>query len=449
MKISSRISLVFSLISSAVIILFGLIIYQLEKNHAVTDFSNALKNRVNTTEQFFLEQESFTKSEFETIKSQFTQKLNDETEEVIDISYSTEPIFKNNYSTQLKSDLVSNNALSFFQDKRQGESKIFTVKGKKYVIIVTAYDKIGRQNLSFLLKIIVLLTLIAIPIIFIFGFAYSKKALLPIRKKIEKANRISASNLSERLKIINPNDELGQLAVAFNNLLDRLEKSFETQKSFISNASHEIKNPLTAIMGEAEIAVSKTRSTEEYIESLNIVLSESERLDMTVNNLLQLSKVTANEEKIKFESTNLDSFLKLIIQNYDFINVNHKIEYISHLTSNNKSVLINSNLLKTAFINIIDNACKFSGNQAVKIALESVDKNFLITVTDTGIGIPKDEIKRITEPFFRGSNTISISGSGIGLALSSKIIQLHNGKIEITSKQNKGTVISILIPYQA
>lgn len=446
MKISSRISVVFSIISSVVILLFGIIIYQLEKNHAITDFSNALKNRVNTTEQFFLEQDAFSESEFETIKNQFTQKLFEETEEVIDISQNNPPTFKHEYTPDLKRNLLANDTYSFFDNKRQGESKIFTVKGKKYLIIVSANDKVGRQNLSFLLKIIALLTLVAIPIIFLIGFAYSKKALLPIRKKIEKANRISASNLNERLRIINPNDEIGQLAVAFNNLLDRLEKSFQTQKSFISNASHEIKNPLTAIMGEAEIAVSKTRSKEEYIDSLNIILSESERLDLTVNNLLQLSKVTANEELIQFERTEFVSFVKGIINQYGFINSNHQITFNTASNTLNQKALINSNLLKTALINVIDNACKFSKNKAVKIDLHIIDNNFSLSIQDFGIGIPQKELKQITEPFYRGSNTISISGSGIGLALSSKILKLHNGSLSIKSEEELGTTVTILIP---
>lgn len=447
MKISSRISIVFSIISSIVIILYGIIIYLLENNHTVTDFSNALKNRVNTTEQFFLEQDSFSKPEFETIKNQFTHKLFEEQEEVIDISQNKNPVFKDEYSSDLKNKLLTNNNYSFFDNKRQGESKIFTIKGKRYLIIVSAFDKTGQQNLSFLLKIIILLTFIAIPLIFIIGFAYSKKALLPIRKKIEKANRISATNLNERLKIINPNDELGQLTVSFNNLLNRLEKSFHIQKSFISNASHEIKNPLTAIMGEAEIALSKKRNVNEYIDSLDVILSESERLNHTVNNLLQLSKVSSNEEHIKYEPHEFSSFIKQTIKSYQFINSKSQIFFKNNAISKiNLKALINISLLKTSILNIIDNACKFSDNQPVNIELEIENNHFLLIIKDSGIGVPKNEVETILQPFYRGSNTIKIQGSGIGLALSLRIIRLHKGDLAVNSIEKEGTLVSIKIP---
>ncbi len=445
MKISTRISIVFSILSSTVIIFFGVVLYQLEKYHSFSDFSRILKQRVNTTEQFFLEKSKYSESEFEKIKNQFTKKLPKEIEEVIDLSNNEQIKKLNHYPDDIKQEILNQNTFSFRNKNLQGESKKININGKEYLIIVTAFDEYGHQNLAFLLKIIILLIVFLIPIIFIFVFAYSKKILLPIHKKIIKANRIGASNLNERLRVLNPKDELGQLAIAFNQLLDRIEESFKTQKSFISNASHEIKNPLTAIMGEAEIALSKKRDVKDYVESLEIILQEAERLNLTVNNLLQLSKINAYKGRINFSKINAQTFIKSIIKGYRFINPNSKIKLINHI-DNDIYLLINENLLKTAIINLIDNACKFSNNQPVKIEIGIENDFFIIKIIDIGIGIPESEINQITQPFYRASNTLSIQGSGIGMALTSKIIKIHNGKISIHSKVNIKTTITCFIP---
>jgi signal transduction histidine kinase len=446
MKISYKISIVFSVIASVFIILFGILVYQLEKNHTQTDFANQLKKRIQTTEKFFLEKDKLSPKQYTDLKQQFTQKLPYEYEEVIELDNSKTFDFKHKYSPELKESLIQNSNFSFFQKYRQGESKIFELDGKKYLIVVSAIDLIGNQNLNYLLRLILILILIAIPLIFIFGFTYSKKALEPIRNKIHEANKISASNLNKRLEIENPNDELGQLSIAFNSLLERIEKSFNIQKSFISNASHEIKNPLTAIMGEAEIALSKERDPAAYVESLESILSESERLNLTVNNLLQLSKVTSKDGEMSMDYNVLEDFMIECIQSYTFLNPNHQIIFNASDLEGQISLKFNKNLLKTALINILDNANKFSNNQPVEVKIKKINQTVCIIVKDKGIGIPESEIEAIKQTFYRGSNTISIEGSGIGFALAHKIIELHQGKINVNSKVGEGTVIEIILP---
>jgi len=443
MKISTRISIVFSLVSSLVLILFGLGIYLQSKSHTEFVFSERLKKRVNITERFFLEKNSFTEAEFEKIRNQFLHTLPQEKEEVIELNKT--PKFNYTYSDNLKLNLVKYKDHSFTEHNLQGASKIFYVDGIKYLVIVTAVDELGNSNLMFLLKRISLFIGIGILILFTLFITLTKRSFRPLSKKIERANNISASNLDKRLIVQNPKDEIGQMSIAFNKLLDRLEKSFEAQKSFISNASHEIKNPLTAIMGEAEIASSKLRSSEEYLASFSIILTESERLNLTVNNLLQLSKVNANGFSISFKKTNFDTFLISLIKSYGFINQNHQLEY-RFIAKNTVYINCNSGLLKTALTNVFDNACKFSNNQKVDISLDIINKECILTIKDNGIGIPLTDIEKIAQPFYRASNTILVKGSGIGLSLTKKIIELHNGNILIESKENIGTIIKISLP---
>jgi methyl-accepting chemotaxis protein len=236
MKIRSRISIIFSILTSLVLIVFGATIYLLESYHQTVDFQNRLKDRIEITENFFLEKENFSETEFVKIRKQFLHTLPDETVEVIKLKDNTVPNFKLKNLKPIEDQVLSLNSYSFELKKIQGESKQFRVKGESYLIIVTAIDTIGKENLSFLLVSIMLIILLAIPLIFTISFIITRRALLPLSKKIEHANNISAANLSQRLKVINSNDEIGQLATAFNKLLDRLEVSFDAQKSFISNA---------------------------------------------------------------------------------------------------------------------------------------------------------------------------------------------------------------------
>ena len=450
MKITTKLSIIFSIIASVALVIFGALVYLFTLNHSDKVFQELLSDRVTITEKLFLEKETFSDNELEKIKGQFLRALPEETEEVIELKNGLVPVFKYKYSDKNKQQLIVNESYSFQEGNMTGVSNIFNVNKKRYLIIVTAVDVVGIQNLVFLRLRIFILILIAIPLLFITSFVVAKRALQPLTEKIHHANAISASNLYERLQIINPNDEIGELAIAFNKLLDRLEASFKTQKSFISNASHEIRNPLTAIMGEAEITGAKLRSKEEYAESLKTILQEAERLNLTVNNLLELSKVRATKEDIKLEILKFDDFLKEIKISFDFVSPENKVSVsIAKIHNEIYSVAINKNLMKTALFNLLDNACKFSSNKPVNINLVKVGDWLSLTIEDNGLGISEKDLLQVKEPFYRGENTLQINGSGIGLALCEKIITLNNGTLAIDSVLNNGTKVIVMLPFQS
>jgi len=425
--------------------MFGTTIYLLSSNHREQDFQERLKERVVITEKLFLEKESFGSIELAKITNEFLHTLPEETEEVVQLHSREVPIFKYQYPSSVTERLSSDDFFDFEDAKRQGKGKIFEVDGNNYLIIVTAIDSNGFRNLSFLKKVIILLVLIGLPSIFLLSYLLIYRALLPISKKIAQANKIGASNLHQRLNVENPNDELGKSAIAFNKLLDRLETSFDAQKAFIRNASHEIRNPLTAIMGEAEVAISKSRTNEEYTESMQVILEESEILNSTVNNLLQLSQVSGNEEAIRYEKIDFRKFLYDVKDSFDFVNPNNKIEVTSSYKDQGLPLMIrgNKNLLKTAITNLFDNACKFSSNRKVEVMLTMDDKMLVFTITDIGVGILCNDLDKIISPFYRGKNALKVKGSGIGLSLSSKIIMLHQGQLEIQSKIGTGTKVCV------
>jgi signal transduction histidine kinase len=448
MKISTRLAIFFSTIVSCFLIAFGFTIYILSSKHEKREFQERLKERALIGEKIFREREYVLENGQQPPVKRFIKTLPDETEELLRIEEGKTPTFKHHYPSDVIEQLLQQEEVYFEDGKIQGVSRTFQIGSKKYVLIVTAIDHAGIVNLAFLQKTILLLVLIGIPLIFIGSFFVTRRALLPISRKIDRANSISATNLHQRLNVYNPHDELGKMAIAFNKLLDRLEASFEAQRAFIRNASHEIRNPLTAIMGEAEIAMSKSRTEAEYMESLNAIMSEAETLNTTVTNLLQLSKVAASEENIVYEPVYFDQLLHEVKESFDFQNPRNKVELAisTEQEQHNFSIQGNKNLLKTAILNVFDNACKFSSNDLVKVSLSRNNTHLTLEVSDQGIGILDNDMAKIMTPFFRGNNAMKIKGSGIGLPLCLKIISLHNGKLDVKSQIGKGTQVEIMLP---
>jgi signal transduction histidine kinase len=178
---------------------------------------------------------------------------------------------------------------------------------------------------------------------------------------------------------------------------------------------------------------------------MQVILEESEILNSTVNNLLQLSQVSGNEEAIRYEKIDFRKFLHDVKDSFDFVNPNNKIEVTSSYKDQGLPLMIrgNKNLLKTAITNLFDNACKFSSNRKVEVMLTMDDKMLVLTITDIGVGILCNDLDKIISPFYRGKNALKVKGSGIGLSLSSKIIMLHQGQLEIQSKIGTGTKVCV------
>lgn len=212
-------------------------------------------------------------------------------------------------------------------------------------------------------------------------------------------------------------------------MVDRIDAAYQSEKSFISNASHEMNNPLTAIQGECEISLMKERSPEEYQAALKRIASETKRIILLMKNLLFLSHGDKEILKNAREAVFLADFLMQFVGN--------RIRF----TTDNFAFVIEANphLLKIAIGNILNNACKYSGEDPVEIRL----RGSILTITDTGIGIPEEELSRISQPFYRASNTREFAGHGIGLSLSMRILRTYGAEVKIVSEVEKGTTVEI------
>lgn len=325
---------------------------------------------------------------------------------------------------------------------------IYPYKDDTYIIFSSGSDQHGNNYIANLKQILLFRGLILLLIIFISGWLYAGRFLRPISKIVQQAGKITYSNMNQRLSNGNTNDEIGQLISTFNKMLSRLETSFNAQKRFVSNASHELRNPLTAINGQIDVALMKDRQNEEYKTVLQLISKDIKNLRTLTNNLLELAN---NDETLlqHFEEVRIDEILWHIRDEM----TKQKSEYTLHINfeklMDSEKYLIckgDAKLLETAFINIIDNACKFSENKSVEIKITSDKTNIILFFIDKGIGMPETYLKHIFEPFYRGSNTHGIHGNGIGLSLVQRIIKLHSGKIFIRSKLNEGTIVEIVLP---
>ena len=322
---------------------------------------------------------------------------------------------------------------------------------EKIVIIEIATTK---EILTSTLEDILYILSFILPIVLIFSILGGNfliyKSFLPIENILLELKQINAKDLSARLKSNKNKDEINQLVEEVNSLLKRLESSFEKISQFSSDASHELKTPLTIIRGEIEVALRKERSNEEYKSVLNSSLNEIIIIEKTINDLLFLAKnekdiILDNQEDIYFdeiidESINeVKSFAKLNQIEINFI-LEDTIEYKGY-----------SNLLKIALKNVLKNAIQFSHKNS-QIIVKSYKKGsfFEISVQDFGIGIEKNEQIKIFEKFYRTdkSRNKNSGGTGLGMSILKKIVDIHKGKINIHSKENIGTTITISFPIE-
>jgi len=287
---------------------------------------------------------------------------------------------------------------------------------------------------------------ISFAILFIIGYYMAQNALKPVSKIIKQVEEITASNLGSRVEIENSGDEIGELATTFNNTLDRLEESFESQKMFVSNVSHELRTPMSALIAELELSLYKDRSNEDYKKVVENALTDARKIEKLSNGLMDLAKASYNTGQIKMTPVRLDETLIDASATVTKAHENYNIDLIfGDATDDDSMVTISGNdyLLRTAFVNLMENNCKFSHNHSSKVRISFSENKVIISFSDEGIGISQDDLKQIFIPFFRGENHDFSDGNGIGMTLVERIVKLHYGEISINSQQNKGTVFRL------
>jgi signal transduction histidine kinase len=268
-----------------------------------------------------------------------------------------------------------------------------------------------------------------------------------------RAESITARNLHDRLEVTNPNDELGQMATAFNSLLQRLEQAFSQLHHFTADAAHELRTPLSALRATSEVTLQKQRSTDEYRNALGSVLEEAIRLNATIDSLLLLARAESTqpgENQAAFSIKSLIgevlSFLEILLEERD-IRVHEEVECAEDI-----KVIGDRSLLRIAFLNILHNAVKFSPPQSVLVIsytnLEGSPSSMCVAVQDQGPGINPGEEERVFDRFFTRFGTAigSPQGTGLGLAISKLVIERAGGSIRFDKNLQVGARCLIFLP---
>ena len=318
------------------------------------------------------------------------------------------------------------------------------ITDKNFIVVVAADNEDGRQRLAELRKVMIVSLLIAILVTVVTGYLFSSQLVRPISSIIRDVNAISSHNLSKRLPAGISQDELNQLAKTFNELLDRLQESFTTQRRFISNASHELSTPLTSILSQLQVTVQKERSTEEYKRVIHSVQEDVEQLRQLTKSLLEIAK-TGSQGSIELHELRVDELLLKLSSDLKRASAGYKVVLeFSELPEDEKkaSVFGNYDLLYSALRNIIENGCKYSPDYTSTVKLSFPENGILIQVENKGDVITEQEIEQIFQPFYRGKNAGEIRGFGLGLSLAKRIIALHKGSISVQSTHGS-TVFSI------
>jgi heavy metal sensor kinase len=315
-----------------------------------------------------------------------------------------------------------------------------------------AYLQVGREidEIQEALNNLVKLLLISAPFIVGFsavgGYWLAGKALAPIDKIRKAAASIQATDLHSRVEHTK-HDEVGQLASTFNELLDRLEESFFRQRRFTADASHELRTPLSIIRGEVDVALERTRTQEEYIETLQSIGSEAQRMSRLVNELLLLARADTNELRLVCEKVDLADLLQLMaghLQNQaEAAGVSLSVDVPAALT-----IAGDRDRLIQLFINLLENTFVHAPGSQATLTARTVGEQVEIIVADTGPGIPGEHLAHIFDRFYRVDpvRERASHGSGLGLAIAREIVLAHGGSIRIDSEVNRGTSVIVQLP---
>lgn len=454
MQLRTKITAIFILLTGSFQIGIFILIYFFSKEYTEREFYLRLSQRATIAAQAYLADDEVNIDIYEDIRVRHLQTLPDEKEVIYQVDAEKKmPLtdFNDSLPKMFFQKVFDERYAEFKKDEYYYTGLLYNDNQGDFIVLLSARDLYGLGKLKNLRNILIVTFFVSIVFISILGQYYAKQVLSPISRIIKKVNSIRAENLILRLDGVDGRDELAELSRTFNNMLDRLQISFDLQSNFINNASHELRNPLAAILGHTEITLNRKRTIEEYRSSLKNIELEASRLDTLVNGLLQLAKTDFDTKGLLIDVVRMDQIIIEIKENLDVAIPKNRIKIdFDQLPEDEHALTLTGSetLIKVALGNILENACKFSGNKNVSLKLLTDSGHILLIITDEGVGIPPDELNNIFEPFYRGSNVRDMEGFGFGLPLAYRIIKLHSGDIRVTSQIGKGTIVKIKLPNQ-
>ncbi|HEU4554817.1 MAG TPA: HAMP domain-containing sensor histidine kinase [Chitinophaga sp.] len=453
MKIKYKIAIYYTLSATILLISFASLAYYFSSQSRKAEYLERLEYRARSIANVIIEDDKIKVDLLRKLDKTTFQDLYKETILVYSPGYDL--LYSNLKDTTIRTlrsrlDYIKRNGIYNYEKGSDEVVGVYYTEGKiSIIVIVSSLDKYGFQNLQNLKRILLLELAVAAVVLVVIGYVFSRKMVQPIDKLVQQMNTINANNLQDTKIAVRGRDEIAQLGSNFNTMLQRLSASFDLQKSFVSNASHELRTPLASIISQLQVTLSKERSKDDYAGVLTSVLEDAENLSDLTNGLLQLAQSELSEQRFSLYEVRID---ELLLEMGNLIKLKHNgrvdiqfeklPEADTQLTCNG-----NETLLKILFLNLVDNACKFSQDNTARVFIDFQPQYVQIQVKDNGMGIPAAELDKIFEPFYRGQNALQTRGHGLGLSICKKIVQLHKGHISVTSVLQKGTVFTVLLPH--
>ncbi|HEY4902265.1 MAG TPA: ATP-binding protein [Candidatus Sulfotelmatobacter sp.] len=284
------------------------------------------------------------------------------------------------------------------------------------------------------------------------GYWLSHRALAPVDAIVQTAREVSGTNLSSRLQKLDSGDELQRLSDTLNEMLDRLESAFLRITQFTADASHELRTPISLIRTEAELALRHSRREEEYKESLRHILLEAERTTSLIEELLALARADSGREALKMRALDLGETLRGTVESWQQIATIRNLQFSARIDAEEVLVLGDCEALRRVVDVLLDNAFKYTPAPGmVDLSLKRTEERAVITIRDSGMGIPPEEQSRIFERFYRVDKARSreLGGSGLGLSIAQWIVLQHQGLIRVESVQGNGSTFCVELPLRA
>ncbi|WP_306350281.1 sensor histidine kinase [Flavobacterium sp. '19STA2R22 D10 B1'] len=450
MKIRHRLTLISSLTFGIVFTIASIIIYFVFYNSSEKIIFNELQKTTLLTAVFYLEEDELPKSEHKEIKQQFKENVQKAQVKIYDENDNIK------FGNKEKDTIISVKVL----DKVRKHKKIYFKANQFYyygifypdnqgdfVVFLKSHNEFFHSQSNQLLIILVTVLIVGLLIIFLLSHRLSNIAYRPITTIINQVNSIEPESLNKPIISSNTNDEVQDLINTFNNLLLRLSDTFVIQKNFINYVSHEFKTPLASISGNLEVFALKDRTTEEYHQVANEVLDNVYHIEEILNTLMMISGLrTVNTEKEHFRVDELIwDIIEKLAESHPI--EKNKIQVLIEIEQQDLLIVKGSSMqIQLALYNLIENAKKYSDQKPIKISLSEVDNQLRISIQDYGKGISEEELRFIQQPFYRGKNVGNIKGNGIGLSLATLIFKQNNISFQITSEENKGTLIQLIFP---
>lgn len=451
MTIRNKLSLRFTYIVAGILILFSLAVYFFSEDYRHDEFISRLKTHAENNALKFLAIQNNDNIHY--IADRDSVTIYKENALLFDkhkkLLFQSHPYNSFPIRAEWLEFEEDENELHFSFEDFELVSFIYKINGENYYIIASGIDKYGLSKLHNLKLVLITGNIVCLIIVFVLSRFYAAQALKPISRIIQKVDNISEQNLHERLKIDNNDDELTKLSKTFNKMLERIEDAFIMKRNFVSNASHELRTPLTAITGQLEVTLLKERTVNEYEKALKSVLDDIKKLNQICNGLLELTYANNQADNLSNIKIRIDELLWDIRKDIQKIHPEYNVEIDYLEMPDDENIMFtrgNMHLLRTALINVIDNACKYSPDNLAKVILDFKPEKIKIQIKDNGIGISEEDQKKIFTPFYRCNNAKGYKGSGLGLALCKRIIEKYMGKVSISSQLNKGTTVYIELP---